>query len=121
MAVQQLRWLPVFLGIEPEFPTATISAAESASGRSVAHGGSASGGVTFKFELSGLSRDFGEHAIEHNCPPRSRFLGMKRTFYLQCAHAPGLDVSVEVLPSTFTVVGRLERNRVSEAFVLSMV
>ena len=77
--------------------------------------------VTFKIELSGLSRDFGEHAIEHSCRPRARFLGMKRTFYLQCSHAAGLEVYVEVLPGTFTVVGRTRRNRASAPFVVSMV
>lgn len=51
-ARDQLRWLPIFLGLETEFPWVGITATDS-TGQSIATGATTNIGVTFKFQLSG--------------------------------------------------------------------
>ena len=51
-ARDQLRWLPIFLGIDTEFPWVRITATDSA-GQPIASGATASTRVTFKLQLSG--------------------------------------------------------------------
>ena len=63
--------------------------------------------------------DFVEGDVTHNCL-KSKFLGMKTTFYLQCEHAPGHALSVSVAANTFTVAGREGPNLASDVFELSM-
>lgn len=85
-ARDHLRWLPILLGIDTEFPWVGITATDAA-GQAVATGSKTSGGVTFKFQLSGKSINFVEADVSHNCPEGSRFLGMKTTYYLECMHS----------------------------------
>lgn len=115
-----LRWV-----LGSEFPTVAISATDAA-GATLASGGSTStsragGGVTFKFELSGISRDFGASDVTHNCGARAKFLGMKRTYYLQCGEmSPGIPLSVSVAAATFSVTNRRGLNVPSQVFVLEV-
>ena len=76
--------------------------------------------VTFKLSLSGKSFDFNEAGVTHNCG-RSRFLGMKTTFYLQCEHEPGAELVVSVAENVFTVTGRQGTNTASEPLTLTML
>ena len=85
-ALPVLRGLFKRLGALSEFPSVVITATD-ASGGALKSGGSTREGVTFKFALSGKSFDFVEGDVTHNCL-KSKFLGMKTTFYLQCEHAP---------------------------------
>ena len=100
-------------------PSVVIIATD-ASGAALVSGGRTDSAVTFKFSLSGKSFDFREDAITHNCG-RSRFLGMKTTFYLQCEHEPGAELAVTVAANVFTVTGRQGTNTASEPFTLTMV
>jgi len=108
-----VRWLT-----GTEFPSVVITATK-ASGAALRSGGRASETVTFRFTLSGKSLDFDERAVVHNCP-RSKFLGMKTTFYLQCEHDPGLALSVSVAANTFTTTNRHGSNTAAEPFLLDM-
>jgi len=101
-------------------PTVVITATEDASGAALASGGSTSADVTFRFSLSGASFDFTEADVAHTCATH-RFLGMKATFYLQCAYAAGQALAVSVPERAFTVVGRKGTNGPSEVFSLTMV
>ena len=109
-----MRWLAG----GSEHPSVVITAA-TASGQSLGSGDRTSEDVTFKLALSGKSFDFTEDDVTHNCA-RSKFLGMKTTFYLQCFHTPGLTITVSVAASTFTVTNRELTNRESEPFLLTM-
>ena len=53
-ARERLRWLPILLGLETEFPSVVITATDPA-GQVLASGSSTGGKATFKFQLSGLS------------------------------------------------------------------
>ena len=110
-----VRWLA-----GTEFPSVLITATESASGAALVSGGRVrNAAVTFKFELSGKSLDFDEAAVTHTCE-RSRFLGMKTTFYLVCEFVPG-RIEVSVKAGTFTVTSRGGRNTASSTFSVDMV
>ena len=76
--------------------------------------------MTFKFSLSGKSFDFDSSDVAHTGCEKPHFLGMKTTFYLQCRHSPGADLSVSVPANAFSVTGRQGSNTASEVFVLSM-
>jgi curved DNA-binding protein CbpA len=104
----------------PRLPSVSISATDDG-GAALASGGSASAGVTFKFSLSGKSFDFDATDVVHDNCSHPKFLGMKTTFYLQCAHVPGTIVSVRVEADAFTVTDRRGRNQASESFVLEML
>ena len=106
------------LGIRNENPFVHISAAD-ADGIALPSGGSATSGVTFKFALSGKSFDFEKSDVTHNCG-RSKFLGMKTTFYLQCEHEPGVSLSVSVAAGAFTTTDKAGASMPSEVFVLVM-
>lgn len=108
------------LGVDSRTPTVRISAAASGSGAALASGGRATEGVTFKFSLSGKSFDFDSSDVAHTGCEKPHFLGMKTTFYLQCRHSPGADLSVSVPANAFTVTGRQGSNMASEIFTLSM-
>lgn len=116
---RQLRWIPISLGILSESPSVTITATSDITGGALRSGTSTSGDVTFKFTLSGKSNDFGLGDVTHNCANYS-FLGMKTTYYLQCAYSPGHLVQVSVDAKTFKVHGRVEYNSASEKFYLEM-
>lgn len=109
------------LGIDSRLPSVRITASESVSGAQVAAGGSARGGVTFKLTLSGKSFDFEAADVSHSACASPKFLGMKTTFYLQCAYAPGAQVTVSVPAHAFTVTGRHGSNVASQLFVLDMI
>ena len=85
-ARDHLRWLPILLGIDTEFPWVGITATDAA-GQAVASGSKTRDSVTFKIQLSGKSINFVEADVNHNCPEGSRFLGMKATYYLECVHS----------------------------------
>lgn len=120
-AVPALRRLAAALAAEPELPSVRITATSDASGAALPSGGSTRGSATFMFALSGLSADFGQGAVTHNCA-RPRFLGMKSTFYLQCEFVAGREIEIEVAADTFTTAtGRQGGNRASARFLLSMV
>jgi len=110
-AMTRLRWLPILLGLLTPAPTVVITASEDATGRPLSSGGTASGAVTFKLSLSGKSSDFTVDDVVHNCGEGARFLGMKATYYLQCACpiiSPGAgreELSVSVGPGAFRVLG----------------
>jgi curved DNA-binding protein CbpA len=114
------RWLPILLGIITESPYVIITATEDASGANLLSGANSSGDVTFKFSLSGKSTSFKADDVTHNCA-KSKFLGMKATYYLQCAHSPGARLAVRVGENTFKTLGRKEFNSASETFSLAMV
>lgn len=122
---QRLRWLPIALGLLTEAPSVTISASEDAAGgaagRALRSGDYVSGPVTFKFALSGKSTDFSFDDITHNCEG-ARFLGMKTTYYLQCASVQkrAVSLSVAVKASTFKITGQPGYNTASETFHLTM-
>jgi len=60
--------------------------------------------------------------VTHNCDAaRAKFLGIKATYYLQCAHEPGRSIAVHVAPRTFTVADRTGDNTASNLFELEMV
>ena len=109
------------LGVS-EHPYALITATD-ASGAALASGGSASrpGTITLKLSLSGKSTNFDASDVLHTNCARPRFLGMKNTYYLQCEHAAGAELSVSVPAGAFTVTDRARASEASEAFVLSMV
>lgn len=102
-------------------PAVVISATEDGSGVPLASGGKASGSVTFKLWLSGKSFDFIESDVTHSNCHRAKFLGMKTTFYLQCEHLPGRQISVSVAAGAFTVAGLRGTNQASEVFSLQMI
>jgi len=108
------------LGLDSRVPTVQITASESTSGVALLSGSHASEGVTFKFSLSGKSFDFDATDVTHTGCDQANFLGMKTTFYLQCHHVPGTELSVQVPADAFTVTGREGSNRLSATFVLSM-
>ena len=119
-ALPTLRGLAANLGLYSEFPSVVITATD-ASGAALPSDGRAHSAVTFMFALSGKSFDFAEADVTHTDCLRPRFLGMKTTFYLQCAHAPGQTVAVSVAADVFTVTGRKGGNTPSDRFVLTMV
>jgi hypothetical protein len=108
------------LGVDSRVPSVRITASGSVSGVALECGGHVSEGVTFKFALSGKSFDFGASDVTHTGCDKAKFLGMKTTFYLQCGHVPGADLSVHVAAHVFTVTGRRGSNTPSSIFVLSM-
>lgn len=110
-----LRWITA-----TESPSCVITAMD-ASGVALASGMTTTTGVTFKFVLSGKSLDFEATDVANNCPARSRFLGMKNTYYLECQHEPGLLVSVSVAENTFTVSNRPGPNLAAGPFRLEMI
>jgi len=59
--------------------------------------------------------------VMHTGCTKARFLGMKTTFYLQCAHAVGQALTVSVAANAFTVAGQKGTSRPSEVFHLTMV
>ena len=109
------------LGVHSDFPSVVITATESASGAAVRSGGRTAEAVTFKFALSGKSFDFDVHDVAHNCVEPTKFLGMKTTFYLQCAHTAGRSVRVSVGADAFTVTGWVKGNTASEVFEFTML
>ena len=118
-ARENLRFLPILLGIDTEFPEVYISATD-AKGQSLSSSTSTAGAVTFMFKLTGKSTDFSLSTVHHNCDS-PRFLGMKNTYYLECPHVPGLNIAVRVRAKVFHVVGRREGNAASKTFLLDMV
>ena len=101
-------------------PSVVITATEDGSGTAMASGGRTSGSVTFKFALSGKSFDFTESDVSHSNCARAKFLGMKTTFYLQCGHVSGRELSVSVPAGAFTVAGMRGTNAPSPVFSLYM-
>lgn len=110
--------LAASLGVE-RAPTVVIRATEDATGATLASGDRAAGAVTFQFALNGKSTDFTEADVAHTCT-RAKFLGMKTTFYLQCAHVAGQALAVSVAANAFSVAGIPGRNAASEVFRLTM-
>ena len=106
------------LGVDRR-PAVVISATEDATGAALHSGGSARGDVTFRFTLSGKSFDFSEASVTHTCA-NARFLGMKTTFYLQCAYVAGQTLAVSVAANVFSLTGRQGTNGPSEVFRLDM-
>ena len=117
-ALPTLRGLGGMLGVTFQ-PSVVITATEDASGATLSSGGTTSGDVTFKFALSGRSFDFDATDVSHNCA-RAKFLGMKTTFYLQCAHTQGAALDVSVAANSFTVRGK-EGGNTPARFELRMV
>ena len=116
----RVAWFHTILGISPPTPAVVITASEDATGALLASGGQASGDVTFKFVLSGKSFDFERDDITHGCA-KAQFLGMKTTFYLQCAHVAGQAIAVSVAANAFTVAGQHGSNTPSAIFRLTMI
>jgi len=111
-----LRWLT-----GREWPSVVITASDG-DGSALYSGGATRGGATFRFDLSGRSSDFELRDVTHNCDAaRAKFLGIKATYYLQCAHEPGRSIAVHVAPRTFTVADRTGDNTASNLFELEMV
>lgn len=83
------RHLRIALGLEHAVPSTYITATDAA-GKPLMSGGAASGAVTFKFELtvrcmSRMKNLLRKKDITHNCD-KAKFLGMKKTYYLECAY-----------------------------------
>lgn len=116
---RRLRWIPIMLGIITEFPSVIITATSDATGDEIMPGETTDGDVTFKFTLSGKSSDFTSSDITHTCV-KAKFLGMKTTYYLQCAYLPDHHVSLFVDAKTFKVHGHSEYNAASERFTVKM-
>ena len=99
-------------------------------GEGESRGGDGGGRVVFKFTLPGISTDFTAAAVTHNCngggsggrggKAAAKFLGMKRTFYLECGpFEAGADVAVSVAADRFTIKSRpREWNVASPPFTL---
>ena len=116
LGLRSLIQLRVWAGLEETVASVSISATDRVSGRALPPGAVTHGDVAFKFELSGRSKDFNEGDVEHDgCGVGARFLGMKRTYYLECPH-PGTPqpATVWVPAHVFTVAGKT--NAPSEQF-----
>ena len=110
-----LRWL-----VGERVPSVRITASD-ASGAALASGGSTAAAATFMFLLNGKSFDFTEDdVVAHNCA-RAKFLGMKTTFYLQCAHDAGADLAISIAGGSFSVAGMRGTNAPTEPFLLRML
>ena len=110
-----LRWL-----VGERVPSVRITASD-ASGAALASGGSTASAATFMFSLNGKSFDFTEDdVVAHNCA-RAKFLGMKTTFYLQCAHDAGADLAISIAGGSFSVAGMRGTNAPTEPFLLRML
>ena len=122
----QASWqLRVLLGLEAAKASVVITATESGpDGAALDNGGATGKDVVFMFSLSGRSKDFQVEDVRHNCGGRSRFLGMKSVYYLECFRGEekvtgsALQlITVWVEANAFRVEDKT--NGASEAFTLS--